>query len=232
MNTLTVTLVRPLFAMTRADWALWLEGKPTSLAHLDPESLLTKGEVERFVWWASEQLPATLQACDAAALLDDYAREFMLQRAPDCVAERSTVTDDVDLRLGCIELELRLTHRVARRLFEALGLPAPAVASAARVRPTPSSDVAPERTSTAPTMTRFEERLRLWLAGFGITGDEANVVCSQRRVASCIKDADSGDLVRELPSALTRIWQVSEEARRRISEPGEMLLLMNFLSER
>ncbi len=239
MNTLTLTLVRPLFAMARTDWALWHDGKPVTLAHLDPEALLGKGEVERFVWWTSEQLPATMQDCDPAALLDDYALEFLLQRAPGCTAERRDVSDGMDLRLGCIELELRVTRRVGARLLESLGIEVPVATSAA---PAATATASPQVASAAgttttavpeePKMTRFEERLRLWLAGFGITGDEANLLCAQRRVASCIRDQDEGDLVRELPSALCRVWKVSEEARRRINEPGEMLLLMNFLRQR
>jgi hypothetical protein len=62
----------------------------------------------------------------------------------------------------------------------------------------------------------------------GVQGADADQVCADRYIAGCLRDEDSGDLVRRLPSTLYRIAQ-GREAQNLLRDPLEMLRLMTFL---
>jgi hypothetical protein len=84
------------------------------------------------------------------------------------------------------------------------------------------------QSSTAPQMSHFEQIFRLWLAGFGITEEQANKLCSDRRIANSIRAKDSGGLVQDLSGSLHGIpWD--SELRKAVNSPKEKLMLMMAL---
>lgn len=90
-----------------------------------------------------------------------------------------------------------------------------------------------QATRTAPAaptqpMSTFEQFFRLWLAGFGVTEEQCDKLCSDRRIAMCIRTKDSGGLVQDLPDALKGIpWDSA--LRKALNDPREKLMLMTSL---
>ncbi len=236
MTTQTLTLLTPLLPQGDASWFLWHNDQRVCLAQVQPQDLLLKGEVESFIWWTTDTVAASLRSVPPQDLLKDYASALNLQLSPSCSASQAVAASaDEALRAHHVELELRVTRRVAARLFDALGLTAPVaentVAPAALDAAAASPVVSPQASVTPAQdpFGTFEQRFRFWLASAGIQGEAADKVCAVRRIAGCLRDEDSGDLVRDLPSALYCIGQEGREAQDLLRNPAEMLRLMTFL---
>lgn len=232
MTTQTLTLLASVFSQDDASWFLLHDNQPVSLAQAQPQDLLLKGEVEQFVWWVTDKLPASLRKVLSQDLLQDYVTCYNLQLAPSCNASQALASSSQTP--GCahhVELTLRVTQRVAARLYEALGLQAPVAVKAVDPVPAVCSQVdsCAGTVSPIPDPTgSFEQRFRFWLASVGVQGADADQVCADRYIAGCLRDEDSGDLVRRLPSTLYRIAQ-GREAQNLLRDPLEMLRLMTFL---
>lgn len=81
-------------------------------------------------------------------------------------------------------------------------------------------------TSRTP-LSKFEKTFRLWLAGFGVSQDDCDKLCANRRIALSIRLKDSGGIVTDLPDEVYRFKY--PELNKAVANPGEMLFLMNAL---
>lgn len=75
---------------------------------------------------------------------------------------------------------------------------------------------------------RFEQLFRLWLAGFGMSSTQCDVICAHPRIAMSIRTKDSGGIVQDLSGCLRNASPTSELCDA-LNNPGELLFLMKVL---
>lgn len=80
-------------------------------------------------------------------------------------------------------------------------------------------------------MSKFEQVLRLWMAGFGVTSEQADKICSNRRMAANIQRSDFGGVVQDLGGIVFECHLSSEcrELLDALNDPGEKLFLIMTL---
>lgn len=79
---------------------------------------------------------------------------------------------------------------------------------------------------------KFEEALRFWLASHGMTKEEQDKVCADRRVAFSIKLKDEGGIIQDIRGALYGVGsQAGTAAVTAFNDAGEQFMLMMHLRE-
>jgi hypothetical protein len=77
----------------------------------------------------------------------------------------------------------------------------------------------------------FRQALCQWLAGHGLSEEECDQVCKDRRVALSLQLNDAGGMLQDVGDALMRVGEgKGREAARALYEPAEQLLLMFHLN--
>ncbi len=77
----------------------------------------------------------------------------------------------------------------------------------------------------------FREAVCFWLAGYGLTPEQCDKVCDERRVAFSIRTEDHTGILGDLQSALYLVGQPGFEAEQALRSPAEKLLLMAHLEQ-
>lgn len=223
MSIENLSLLLPVLPQSKKGWFLVHEDKLHAMTEAQAQDVLSRGELAEFKWWVpSDGVALSIKNLSVVDLFEDFDinMNMNLQRSPELVAEQVECDVDSEIRVNHFEFVLTTTRRVAQNLLVSLGL-----SQAPEAAPRRPRQMEPRLNGS------FEQKFRFWLAGVGIQGEDADNICSQQRIAACIRDSDSGDLVRELPSALYRLPAVGQEGRKLINDPGEQLRLMRFLSQ-
>lgn len=76
----------------------------------------------------------------------------------------------------------------------------------------------------ANPMSHFEKRLRLWLAGFGMSSAQCDILCAHPRIAYSIRTNDAGGIIQDLGGCLGDV-QATLELYAALSDPSEMIFL-------
>jgi len=82
--------------------------------------------------------------------------------------------------------------------------------------------------SAPPQMSKFEQRFRLWLAGFGMSSEQCDTLCADRRIALSIRTKDYGGIVQDLSGCVYGSGY-TPELLAALNDPGEMLFLIQVL---
>ncbi len=223
-------------------WALWHDNFPLPLAEQEALDVLRKGELQDYSRWVPPAPNCNTNhwsPTEEVRRREEFCQRYALHSAADCKCAVRHALPEKELRVGTVELTVALPRRTAERFLQSLDLTNDEGASTsaeAHEQPRPSSSRTPRATPAKDsaffdTPLTFEEKVRLWLAGMGISQEDADVVCAHRSVASCIRDKDAGDLVRRLSEGLYRMKdpKKSLEAVRMLDSPLEQLQLMAFL---